>query len=267
MIVATWQPHESTIADVIASQNLKLDVILNKRAVMVVPAGIHKGSGLRSALERLELDPAGAMAIGDAENDISLFLACGFSAAVANALPEVKSHARLVTQGERGTRVSELIDAILDDRLIDGGRSILRIRRYRPDDLDALAQLFHESVHALAVGDYTAAQLQAWAPQEFDRERWQSRRSTESTWVAKIHDTIAGFTDLEPNGHLDMMFVHPDHARKGIATALLRHVERVALQAGLHRLFTEASLTARGFFDVQGFSVLERLRKRYSSAR
>jgi HAD superfamily hydrolase (TIGR01484 family) len=118
VIVATWQPHDQTIADVIQSQHLELEVILNKRAVMVLPSGVNKGSGLLAALRSLGIDPREVVAVGDAENDVVMFEVCGFSAAVANALPVVKARAQIVTQGERGAGVAELIDAILDGRIV-----------------------------------------------------------------------------------------------------------------------------------------------------
>jgi putative acetyltransferase len=67
---------------------------------------------------------------------------------------------------------------------------------------------------------------------------------------------IAGFSDLEPDGHIDMLYVHPDFQRRGVARALLQHVEQIARAMGLRRLYTEASLTARSAFEAMGFRVI-----------
>jgi putative acetyltransferase len=130
------------------------------------------------------------------------------------------------------------------------------VRRYVPADLDALIDLFRESVRRIAIRDYTEAQVKAWAPDTVDRASWATRRASRPTWVAEIDDEIAGFTDLEPDGHVDMMFVHPDHQGRGVANALLNHVESEAARLGLARLHTEASITARPFFEKKGFRVL-----------
>ena len=130
------------------------------------------------------------------------------------------------------------------------------IRLYEPEDLDGLIRLFHASVRRIAIKDYTEDQVKAWAPDEADRERWASRRASRPTWVAEIDGALAGFTDLEPDGHVDMMFVHPDHQGRGVAGALLRQVEAEAARLGLDRLFTEASITARPFFERKGFRVI-----------
>lgn len=130
------------------------------------------------------------------------------------------------------------------------------IRPYVPDDLDGVIALFHASVRRVAIRDYTEDQVKAWAPDEADRERWASRRASRPTWVAEIDGALAGFTDLEPDGHLDMMYVHPDHQGRGVAGALLRQVETEAARLRLARLFTEASITARPFFERKGFRVI-----------
>lgn len=128
------------------------------------------------------------------------------------------------------------------------------IRAYRPADLDAVIAVFVGAVREVASRDYAPAQIDAWA--RVDRDAWASRRLSRPTWVAVLGPSVIGFTDLEPDGHLDMMFVHPRHQGAGIATALLATVEAAARAHGLARIFTEASLTARPFFERRGFSVL-----------
>ena len=68
---------------------------------------------------------------------------------------------------------------------------------------------------------------------------------------------IVGFSDLEPDGHIDMLFVHADHQGKGVARALLDHILARAHEQGIDRLFTEASITARQFFERSGFEVIK----------
>ena len=77
---------------------LELQVIFNKGAVMVLPAGVNKATGLARALERSGLSPHNAVGIGDAENDHALLRLCGCGVAVANALPRLKEAADIVTR-------------------------------------------------------------------------------------------------------------------------------------------------------------------------
>ncbi len=117
VIVATWEPHESEVLETIKDHGLELQVIFNKGAVMILPAGVNKASGLSAALERMGLSSHNAVGIGDAENDHALLELCECGVAVANALPTLKEAADFVTAGERGAGVAELIGALLDDDL------------------------------------------------------------------------------------------------------------------------------------------------------
>ncbi len=117
VIVATWEPYETVVLQTIRDLGLELQVIFNKGAVMVLPAGVNKATGLASALELLGLSPHNAVGIGDAENDHALLRSCECSAAVANALPKLKDAADIVTQADHGAGVAELIEALLQDDL------------------------------------------------------------------------------------------------------------------------------------------------------
>ena len=117
VIVATWEPHEAEVLNVIRELGLDLQVIFNKGAVMVLPAGVNKASGLDEALSRMGLSTHNTVAIGDAENDLAFLKPCEFSVAVDNALPSVKSEVDWVTQASRGDGVIELIDRLLTEDL------------------------------------------------------------------------------------------------------------------------------------------------------
>jgi HAD superfamily hydrolase (TIGR01484 family) len=117
VIVATWEPWETVVLETIREMGLELQLIFNKGAVMVLPAGVNKATGLACALEALGLSAHNAIAIGDAENDHALLRSCEFSVAVSNALPKLKEAADFVTKRDHGGGVVELIDAILKDDL------------------------------------------------------------------------------------------------------------------------------------------------------
>lgn len=116
-IVATWRPYEKEVLEVIRDLGLELQVIFNKGAVMVLPSGINKWSGLHAALETLRISEHNVVGIGDAENDHAFLECCEYSVAVANAHPAIKAMADFTTCAERGDGVAELIEAILKDGL------------------------------------------------------------------------------------------------------------------------------------------------------
>ena len=116
-IVATWHPHETTVLEVIRLLGLELQVIFNKEAVMILPSGVNKGTGVRVALEELGLSTHNALGVGDAENDHAFLGICECSVAVANALPVLKERADVVTSKARGEGVEEIIKQLLADDL------------------------------------------------------------------------------------------------------------------------------------------------------
>ena len=117
VVVATVQPNEASVFDVIRELGPDLRVILNKGSVMVLPASVDKASGLRAALDELALSPRDVVAIGDAENDQAFLAICGCGVAVANALDAVKAGAGHVTRGEAGAGVREIIDSLTSEDL------------------------------------------------------------------------------------------------------------------------------------------------------
>lgn len=117
VIVATWEPHETTVLKTIQDMGLELQIIFNKGAVMILPTGVNKATGLHVALRKLGLSCHNTVGIGDAENDQAFLKYCDASAAVENALDVVKSNADIVTSGARGAGVTELIEQLLDNDL------------------------------------------------------------------------------------------------------------------------------------------------------
>ncbi|MBP2487699.1 putative acetyltransferase [Rhizobium leguminosarum] len=89
-----------------------------------------------------------------------------------------------------------------------------------------------------------------------DRGLWAERRISRPAWIAEFDGQPAGFSDLTGDGCLDMMFVHPEFQGLGIASHLLSRVEGEALKLGFSRIYTEASRTARPFFERKGFRVI-----------
>lgn len=116
-IVATWKPHQNTVLDVIRDLGLQRQITFNKEAVMILPIGVDKASGLKAALEEMKLSGKNVVGIGDAENDLAFLDRCRCSVAVSNALDSVKARVDFTTHAARGEGVVELINEILKDDL------------------------------------------------------------------------------------------------------------------------------------------------------
>ena len=126
VMIATWHPHTQAVLDTIQDRGLELQVVFNKGAVMVLPSGVNKATGLAAALARLGLSPQEAVAIGDAENDQALLAACACGVAVANALPALRERADLVTAADHGAGVAELCERLRATDLAELGPALAR---------------------------------------------------------------------------------------------------------------------------------------------
>ena len=113
-IIATLRANKHTVSAAINELGLPLHMILNKRSVMVLPYGVNKGTGLMDALHEIGVAPEETVGVGDAENDEDFLSVCGFSAAVGNALPGLKSKVDIVTSACQGQGVVELIKYLLN---------------------------------------------------------------------------------------------------------------------------------------------------------
>ena len=153
VVVAAWLPHQTILLNAIHDLGLELQVIFNKDAVMVLPTGINKASGLAVALRDLNLSPCNIVGIGDAENDHAFLGACQIGGAVENALPLLKDAADFVTRNARGAGVVELIDELLRDDLRARDCRLLRRRMVLglEESGEEMLQCVHE-FNALLVG-------------------------------------------------------------------------------------------------------------------
>lgn len=133
---------------------------------------------------------------------------------------------------------------------------MLLIRDYRYGDAVAIVRLFFDTVHAVNRRDYSAAQVEAWAPEIPAAEIWHRRMIERSTLIAEEDGALLAFAELEPNGHLDMFYCRADGVGHGVGGRLYQALEAKATELGLTRIFLEASITAQPFFARRGFRVV-----------
>jgi putative acetyltransferase len=133
---------------------------------------------------------------------------------------------------------------------------MVTLRTYRPDDAPALLTLFRDTIRRVNSRDYSPDQIRAWASDEIDPQAWADRFAGRFVAVADEAGRAVGFSDLEASGHVDRLYVSADHQGRGVGRLVLSVVVAEAQRLGIARLFTEASITARPFFESQGFVVL-----------
>lgn len=128
------------------------------------------------------------------------------------------------------------------------------------NDAEAMSRVYRRSVRRLGARDYTPEQVEAWASRGPDAARFRQKIGDgRQGWVAvNSEGRVCGFVDLEADGHVDFLYVDPEHAGQGVAGRLLAEVERAARSAGLTRLYVEASETARPVFQRHGYIASKR---------
>ena len=112
-IVATQETYKGVVLEIIEELGLKLKVILNKGALMILPTSVDKATGLTAAANAMNIALADIVGVGDAENDQVFLTLCGYSAAVGNALSFLKKQVHYVTKATHGAGVEELIAKLL----------------------------------------------------------------------------------------------------------------------------------------------------------
>jgi len=131
----------------------------------------------------------------------------------------------------------------------------MNVRPYQSPDLPRVAEIYTTAIHSLAAPFYSPEQLAAWAPANPELQRWRQRLAEVQTIVAEEDGVPAGFASWKSDGYLDLLFTHPQFARRGVATRLYRHIENALRQDGVPRVFTHASLAARPFFERHGLRI------------
>lgn len=134
---------------------------------------------------------------------------------------------------------------------------MLKIRLFESQDAEQIAQLFHETVREVNIQDYSSNQVKVWAPDDIYFRNWVEVCSSRFTFVADDEGIIAGFGELETDGHIDCFYCHKNYQRRGVGSQIYQAIEAKANELSLSRLFVEASITAKPFFQRQGFSVVK----------
>ena len=130
------------------------------------------------------------------------------------------------------------------------------IRIFQHGDHRAIAEIFTRAVHEIACKVYTTQQCLAWSDREPNYKHWQKRCELKRPFVAIADTTIAGFLELDSDGHIDCAYIRPEFQRRGIMTSLVEHAVNTCFAMNLRRVYVEASICAKPMFENVGFLFL-----------
>jgi len=137
--------------------------------------------------------------------------------------------------------------------------SEIKLREFHSNDCKQAWDLFYSTIHSINRADYTDEQLDAWAPQDMDLNLWGQKLLRNSySIVAEQNSIIIGIGAADDNGYFDLLYVHKDYQRIGVATIIANDIENYFCRKDVHTITTNASITAKPFFMKRGYYVLKK---------
>ncbi|MCE3046467.1 GNAT family N-acetyltransferase [Legionella sp. 16cNR16C] len=135
----------------------------------------------------------------------------------------------------------------------------ITIRQYKENDAQDLAGIYYNTIHNINIRDYSPEQINAWAPStSLELNGWKQKWEKITPVVALLENTIVGFAEFEPDGHIDCFYVHHEFQNQGVASALMTAIEKKAKENNVPRIYAEVSITAKPFFEKRGFQVIKK---------
>ena len=130
------------------------------------------------------------------------------------------------------------------------------IRELRHGEERLFLELHAQSVRGLAAGQYPPEVIDAWcvAPTEENLASFIKNPDHEQRLFAEIDGRVVGLAALVlEDSELRACYVLPEAARKGVGTALVREIERLALAHHLDHLELLSSINAEPFYAALGY--------------
>lgn len=132
----------------------------------------------------------------------------------------------------------------------------MQILPYRAEFEHELWLLFFNTIRTVNARDYSPEQLEVWAPETKDEDRWIERMEGIQPFVCVVDGQIVGYAGIVDDGYVDHFYVHHQWQRKGAGSALMAQLEQVAIEKSYPQMTSDVSLTARPFFESKGFQVV-----------
>ena len=134
---------------------------------------------------------------------------------------------------------------------------MLIVRKFQQGDEKALRAIFFNTIRNVNIKDYSEAQVEAWAPDDYDQNDWFKRIQAIAPFVAVLDKEIVGYADIQVDGYIDHFFCHWKYQGQGVGKALMQELFTKAKTNQIERLYSHVSVTAKPFFEHYGFKVVK----------
>lgn len=131
----------------------------------------------------------------------------------------------------------------------------IKIRQAKEFDVRKITQLFFDTIQYINIKDYSQEEVDDWSSWKADIDQWLEKMQEQYFIVAEINNKIVGFSSLAHDGYLDFIFVDKDTQGQGVASAMLSEIEKKAIDQKNDHIYSDVSITAKGFFESKGFFV------------
>ncbi|GHT78904.1 acetyltransferase [Bacteroidia bacterium] len=140
---------------------------------------------------------------------------------------------------------------------------INKIRQANLSDIPVLKELYQNTILTVNRKDYTTEEVEDWASC-VDVTAHLVEYFEEQHYVVAENENrvIVGFASVNDAGYMHTLFVHKDFQHQGIATSLYKYIEVYAKEKGAKKVTSEVSITAKPFFEKQGFQVDEEQKRK-----
>ena len=133
----------------------------------------------------------------------------------------------------------------------------ISMRLAKLSDLSEIQLLFVNTISTICKHDYSAEQINAWTSSIENIPHWTDRIASQFFLVAELDNKIVGYVSLKSNDYLDLLYVHKDYQKQGIASKLYDEIEKQAIRNNSTALHANVSKTAKPFFEKKGFLVIK----------
>ena len=141
----------------------------------------------------------------------------------------------------------------------------MTIRQAIENDLDEILNLFYETVTSVCKADYNEEQIKVWASFAKKNQKWLDRIKKQYFLVAELDNKIVGFGSMEKGDYLDLLYIHKNYLRQGVANRLLTELEDETLRQQKYLISSDVSITARPFFEKHGYKVTKEQRNKFDN--
>ena len=133
----------------------------------------------------------------------------------------------------------------------------MAIRPARDGNYAAIARLRRQTIRHVNARDYPHDVIRRWSAKESTATLRMSAEGYRR-WVAIERGRMVGFCEHDLDGVLSRLYVHKDHLRKGIGSALLAVAQASLKTLGFAEVTLEATITARDFYLANGYTLMRR---------